>query len=92
MILDVHREPLHRRIERRPLRHRPAQQHAVVLDAEVIVQVAGEMFLDAEEARLALAGVQRLFLIALGFERLLEIALLPVFIERHGINLQLKLF
>ena len=55
MILDVHRQPLGLRIERRPLRHRPRQQHAVVLEPEVVVQVAGEMLLDAEEplARLA---------------------------------------
>ena len=49
MILDVHREPLRLRIERRSLRHRPRQQHAFVLEAEVVVQVAGEVLLHAEE-------------------------------------------
>ena len=52
MILDVHRQPLRLRIERRSLRHRPRQQHAVVLEPEVVVQVAGEMLLHAEEAAL----------------------------------------
>ncbi len=56
MILDVHREPLGLRIERRPLRHRPRQQHAVVLEAEVVVQVAGEVLLHAEEQCLAPAS------------------------------------
>ena len=51
VILDVHRQALGRGIERRPLRHRPRQQHAVVLQAEVVVQVAGEVLLHAEEPR-----------------------------------------
>src|ERR1039458_3089811 len=38
MILHVHRQPLVRRIERRPLRHRPRFQHAFHLQAEVVVQ------------------------------------------------------
>ena len=51
VILDVHRQPLDRRIERRALRHGPREQDAVVLEAEVVVQVAGEVLLDAEEQR-----------------------------------------
>ena len=39
-----------RRVERRTLRHGPRQQHAVVLEAEVVVKMAGEVLLDAEEA------------------------------------------
>ena len=54
MILDVHRQPLRLRVERRPFRHRPRQQHAVVLEPEVVVQVAGQVFLHAEERALAL--------------------------------------
>ena len=64
MILDVHREPFGLRIERRALRHRPRQQHALVLEAEVVVQMAGEVFLHAEEE--PLAGLR--FLRALGGE------------------------
>ena len=59
MILDVHGQPLGLRIERRTFRHRPRQQHAVVLEPEVVVQVAGEMFLHAEEAARALLRVAR---------------------------------
>ena len=59
MILDVHREPLGLRIERRALRHRPRQQHAVVLEPEVVVQVAGEVLLDAEERARARFGARR---------------------------------
>ena len=51
MIFDVHRQPLDRRVERRALRHRPRQQHAVVFEAQVVVQMAGQVLLDAEEPR-----------------------------------------
>src|SRR2546429_379706 len=49
MILDVHGEPLRLRIERGTLGDRPRQQHAVVLEPEVVVQMARQMLLDAEE-------------------------------------------
>ena len=48
MVLDLHREPLVRRIEARPLGHRPALQHAVELQPEVVVQMAGGVLLDDE--------------------------------------------
>ena len=61
MIFDVHGEPLRFRIERRAFRHRPRQQHAVVLQAEVVVQMTGEMFLNAEEKTLLRLGLLRAF-------------------------------
>ena len=51
VIFDVHREPLRRRIERGSFRDRPGEQHAVVLESKVVVQVTGEVLLHAEEAR-----------------------------------------
>jgi hypothetical protein len=50
MIFDVHRQPLDGRVERRAFWHSPRQQHAVIFEAEVVVKMAGEVFLDAEEA------------------------------------------
>ena len=40
-----------RRVEARPLGHRPAQQHAVELEAEVVVQPARPVLLDDEDRR-----------------------------------------
>ncbi len=45
MILHLHSQPLVRRIERWPLRHRPRFQHALHLQAKVIVQPRGVMLL-----------------------------------------------
>ena len=54
VVLDVHREPPRLRVERRPLRHRPAGQHAVDLEPEVVVQAAGPVALHDEPATVAL--------------------------------------
>ena len=82
VILDVHRQPLGRRVERRSLGHRPGEQHAVVLQAEVVVEVAGQVLLDAEEARRAARrGAVRVVARRLG--RLREVALALVVVERH---------
>ena len=54
MIFGLHRQPLVLRIERRPLGHRPGQQHAVPFEPEVVVQVRGEVLLHAEEELVAL--------------------------------------
>ena len=51
MILDVHRQPLVRRIDGRAFGHGPRQQDAVVLEAQVVVQMAGQVLLDAEKER-----------------------------------------
>src|SRR5262249_23098832 len=79
VILDVHRKALGLGIERRALRHRPREQDAVVFEPEVVVQVAREMFLDAEKA---IASRFR-FDLPLGFRGLLEVALAAVFLESH---------
>src|SRR4051812_45921912 len=78
MIFGLHRQPSGLRIERWPLGHGPRQQHAVVLEAEVVVQVAGKVFLHTEEALGALRCDD-----AFGFGGLLEIAFAFVFFERH---------
>ena len=54
VILDVHREPLVRRVEARSLRDGPTQQDAVQLESEVVVKVRGSVLLDDED-RLARA-------------------------------------
>src|SRR5262249_5538917 len=50
MVLDVHGQPSLLGMHRRPLGHRPALQHAVHLEAEVIVEAAGRVLLHDEEA------------------------------------------
>ena len=53
VILDVHRQvPLAER-ERHALRHRPAQEHPVPLEAEVVVEAARGVALDDEAERVA---------------------------------------
>jgi hypothetical protein len=66
--------------ETRALWYGPRKKHSLVFEAEVVVQVARQMLLDAEEARLADAREDR----ARRFGSLAEVALLPVFLERHG--------
>ena len=85
VILDVHRQPLVGGVDRRALRHRPRQQHAVVLDAEVVVQRGGQVLLDAEEARLAALALPRPDhgVVAGGLRRAAEVALLAIRLERH---------
>ena len=46
VILDLHGEAPLRRIERRPLRHRPALHHAVELEAEIVVEMTRGVLLD----------------------------------------------
>ena len=50
MILDAHRHPAHVGVERRPLRHRPAEEHAARLEPEVVVQPSRTMALHDEPA------------------------------------------
>ncbi|MGY4642513.1 hypothetical protein ACVW07_000346 [Cellulomonas sp. URHB0016] len=50
MVLDMDRHPSHVRVERRAARHRPADEHAVDLEAQVVVQPPGTMALDHEPA------------------------------------------
>ena len=77
VILHVRREMLHRRIERRALRHRPRFQHAVDLQPEIIVQPGGIVPLHAEVvAGTLLASRRRLRSVA-------EAAYLRVLFKRH---------
>jgi hypothetical protein len=48
MIFDVMSQPLVRRIQRRPFRHRPRDQHPFDLQPEVEVQVGGVVSLHHE--------------------------------------------
>ena len=54
MILHVHRKALLARDQARTARHRPALQHAVQLQPEIVVQAPGSVFLD--DVAVALAG------------------------------------
>src|SRR5262249_29338334 len=48
VVLHVHREALVGGIEARSLRHRPALEHALELESEVVVQPRGGVLLDHE--------------------------------------------
>ena len=48
VVLHVHRQPAHRRVERGSLGHRPRDQHAVHLEPEVVVQRSRAVALDDE--------------------------------------------
>ena len=77
VILDVHRQvPLAER-ERDALRHRPAQEHPVPLEAEVVVEAAGGVALDDEAERVARLASPNGSGVRFG------IALLAIGVERH---------
>src|SRR6185295_13463415 len=79
MILDVHREPLLARHRRRLLRHRPALQHPVQLEPEIIVEPARGVALDHErEAVRGPAGPPP------GLRRVDKVSLAAVGRETHG--------
>ena len=58
VVLDVHRHALRVGIERRSLRHRPAQQHPAGLEPEVVVQARGPVALH-DEPMAVLRGQRR---------------------------------
>ncbi len=58
MVLDLDREALVAVLQRRPLRHRPGLEHAVELEAEVVMQAARRVLLDHEQQRPAPIGGQ----------------------------------
>ena len=70
VILDLDGERLARRVEARPLGDRPADEHAVDLEAQVVVQTAGPVALDEEAV--AAVGAPRHLARRLG--RLREVA------------------
>ena len=51
MILGLDRQTFFAGIEARPLRHRPAGQRAFDLQAQIVVQAAGVVFVDHEHRR-----------------------------------------
>ena len=51
MVLDVHGQPLHRRIEARTFRHGPRLERAIEFETEVVVQTARVVFLNHERER-----------------------------------------
>ena len=53
MVLDVNGEMLRARLERDALRDRPAEQDAVALEPEVVMEAARVVPLDDEDRRLA---------------------------------------
>jgi hypothetical protein len=59
MILDVHGEPLVGRVERRSLGHGPGHEHAVELEAEIVVQMARGMLVNHEELASGLGPAAR---------------------------------
>ena len=78
MVLRLHREPLDLRIEARPFGDGPAQQHAVELEAEVVVEPARRVLLD--DVREALSRP----LLAARLRRAREVALAMVGREAAG--------
>jgi hypothetical protein len=84
MVFDVHGQPLLARNEARSFRHRPALQHAVEFQAEVIMQPPRRVFLDD----IGIAGLPHA-LAAGRFRRLREVPLRPIGIQRlvHRRNL-----
>ena len=77
VVLDAHREPLVARVEGRALRHGPAQQDPVQLQAEVVVEPRRRVLLDAVRRPAGGAGLTR------GLGRPGEVALLLVVFESH---------
>ncbi len=82
MVLDLDRQPLDRRIERRTLGHRPRLEGAVELQPEIVVQARGVMALHHEAQRLAggdgrlagrLLGLAEVALGAIGGETVLAL-------------------
>ncbi len=89
MIFGLHRQALVLGIDRRALRHRPGQQHAVPFETEVVVQVRGEVLLHAEE-QLVLLFLLLQRGVAAWFRRLAEVAFLAVILECHVRRIQYR--
>ena len=81
MVLDMDRQPLFRGVGARTLRHRPALQDAVELEPEIVMQPARGVLLDDKGELPARGRAHRSARRLGGF---LEIALSPVFGQRHG--------
>ncbi len=81
MVFDVHREPLLVRVEAWALGDRPAQQHAIELQPEVVMELARRVFLDHEGERFRLASLDA----STRLRRCAEITFFAVPFEAHAI-------
>ncbi|MNO66020.1 hypothetical protein D3C76_567990 [compost metagenome] len=79
VILHLDGKTFHRRIEAGSLGHGPALEHAVQLQAEVIVQVAGVMLLDDERQAAALPSRR----LAARLRSAAEVALAGIFLQHR---------
>src|SRR5207244_5962056 len=79
VVFGLHRQALVAGVEARALRHRPRQQHAVQLEAEVVMQRGGPVLLDDERK----AGRVLRSDLAARLGSLAEIALRVILLERH---------
>lgn len=77
VVLYVHGQAAHLRVQRGPFGDCPAFQRAIELQAEVVVQVTGVMLLDAELQRM---GPLAMAALAAGLGRGVEVALARVFL------------
>src|SRR5690606_5543250 len=82
VILDMHRQALVGRVQARSLGHGPADQGPVQLQAEVVVQPPGGVFLDDETQRRAEAALSGR--ITSWLPGLVEITLAVVFTQGSG--------
>src|SRR5215470_309830 len=81
VVLDVHGQALFVGAHRRPLGHGPALEHAVDLEAQIVVEPARRVLVDDEPVAAGLAGSPE------GLGRRGGIALAPVFVQiaaSHG--------
>ena len=83
MVLDVHGEPLLARLERDALRHGPARERAVPLEAEVVVEPPRVVALDDEDRRAVASAAVR----AERLGRRLRVPFAAVLLERHARSL-----
>lgn len=81
VILHMHRQAAHLGVQRRAFGDRPAFQGAIELQAEVVVQMTGVVFLDAELQRM---GPFATFAFAAGLGCGVEVALARVFLQGLG--------
>src|ERR1043166_398645 len=85
MILDLHGQPLHLRVVRRPLRHRPGEHDALPFEAEVVMEGRSAMLLD-DEGEL-FGATARADLLPFRLRRHVEAALLPVLSKGPGFSI-----
>ena len=81
VVLDVHGQAAHVRVQRRAFGDRPALQRTAQLQAEIVMQVAGVVFLNAELQRMGFFATAAF---ATGLGRCVEVALARVFLQGLG--------